>query len=105
MIFPSGKCIPNWSRSRPLNWPKLGQTGEAVIIDVRTKGEFDVIHVKGAINISHIVSDEQQAAFKSVAEKPHQYLVFYCNGVTCPKSYKAADLAMTMLHLQGGPEL
>jgi rhodanese-related sulfurtransferase len=99
--FPLRKKYP---QTQPITTKELAKAralGEAIVIDVRTKGEYDVMHIKGAMNISHIVSDEQQKAFQSAAEKPHQYMVFYCNGVTCSKSYKAADLAMTMLHLTG----
>jgi rhodanese-related sulfurtransferase len=99
--FPLRKKYP---QLEPITTPELAKAraaGEAVIIDVRTKGEYDVMHVKGAINIQHILSDETQSALKSASEKPHSYLVFYCNGVTCTKSYKAADLAMSMLHFKG----
>jgi rhodanese-related sulfurtransferase len=99
--FPLRKKYP---QLEPITTPELAKaraSGEAIIIDVRTKGEYDVMHVKGAINIPHILSDETQSALKSAAEKPHSYLVFYCNGVTCTKSYKAADLAMSMLHFKG----
>jgi rhodanese-related sulfurtransferase len=82
----------------PITSPELARAraaGQAIIIDVRTKAEFDAMRIDGAIHIPHIISDEQQAAWKAAAQKPHQYAVFYCNGVLCTKSYKAAELAMS----------
>ncbi|WP_163834153.1 rhodanese-like domain-containing protein [Spartinivicinus ruber] len=61
-----------------------------LIVDVRSKVEFDVIRIKNAINISlakrnfvNMVSNEFKLAGKAC-------VVFYCNGHTCQKSYKAA---------------
>jgi len=64
---------------------------EVVVIDVRSKYEFDTLHVKDAINIS-LKRDfgEKVAALRQKQNKP---FVFYCNGKTCQKSYEAALLA------------
>lgn len=98
--FPLRKKYPQLEPITTSELAKARADQEALIIDVRTKGEFDVMHIKGALNVPHILTDENQAALKSTAEKPHRYLVFYCNGVTCTKSYKAAELA-TLLRLTG----
>ncbi len=94
--FPLRKKYP---QLEPITTPELAKAraaGEAIVIDVRTKGEFEVMHIKDAINIPHILSDERYEALKSAAERAHRYMVFYCNGVTCTKSYKAADLAWSL---------
>lgn len=58
------------------------------IVDVRSKLEFDVIHIANAVNISMSnrgfelkVKEQQPAGTK---------IITYCNGHTCKKSYKAA---------------
>lgn len=66
---------------------------EAVVIDVRTKAEFDAMHIKGAINVPHILTDANHELLKAAAKEAGKYLVFYCNGVLCSKSYKAAEIA------------
>lgn len=85
-----------YSQLEPITTRELAKaraTDEAVVIDVRTKGEFEVIHLKGAINIPHIMTDKQHEALKAATQRPYKYLVFYCNGVLCSKSYKAAQMA------------
>jgi rhodanese-related sulfurtransferase len=65
-----------------------------VVVDARTKYEFDTIHVKGAENI--LVSKNSFAdEVKSLRERTPKPLVFYCNGHTCMKSYKAARRAIS----------
>ena len=86
-----------YSQLEPITTRELAKaraSGEAIVVDVRTKGEFEVIHLKGAINIPHILSDEQHKALKTVGQRSQKYLVCYCNGVMCSKSYKAAEMAV-----------
>ncbi|KPK12094.1 MAG: hypothetical protein AMJ68_03260 [Acidithiobacillales bacterium SG8_45] len=65
-----------------------------VVVDARTKYEFDTIHVKGSENI--LVSTNSFAdEVKALRERTPKPLVFYCNGHTCMKSYKAARRAMS----------
>jgi len=65
-----------------------------VVVDARTKYEFDTIHVKGSENI--LVSDNGFADnVKALRGRTTKPLVFYCNGHTCMKSYKAARRAMS----------
>lgn len=66
---------------------------EVHIVDVRSKFEFDVVHIAKAENIP--IADEKflqrlEQVRAKVAPTP---LVFYCNGHTCSKSYEAAHLA------------
>jgi rhodanese-related sulfurtransferase len=69
---------------------QLGQQhASAHVVDVRSPYEYETIHIKDAINIplsSHQFSN-QVAALRSAGDRP---IVFYCNGHTCMKSYKAA---------------
>lgn len=64
---------------------------DVVVVDVRSKYEFETLHVKGAVNIP-LKTDfgKKVAALRTENKKP---LVFYCNGKTCHKSYDAVLLA------------
>lgn len=64
-----------------------------VIVDARSKLEFDTLRVKGSVNIP-VASDDFEdniAKLRSTTDKP---LVFYCNGHTCMKSYIAVQKAL-----------
>lgn len=65
----------------------------AMIVDVRSKLEYDVVHISKAVNVP--LSDDGFITLLSAVreEKAEQPLVFYCNGHTCTKSYKAAQEA------------
>ena len=69
------------------------QYDKAYIVDVRSKIEFNVLHINKAVHLPMSV-----ATFASDLEKTRQKsasspLVFYCNGHTCEKSYEAAEVA------------
>lgn len=69
--------------------------GQAIIVDARNNVEFDVIHIDGAVNI--LVDKMTEASLLKLREKNGETpIVFYCNGVTCSKSYKATVKAMEM---------
>lgn len=60
---------------------------EVVVIDVRSKYEFETLHIKGAVNIPLKTNfGDKIAALRKDNNKP---FVFYCNGKTCQKSYEA----------------
>lgn len=61
-----------------------------VLIDARTKDEFQEAHITGAISIPENKFEESLALMP--ADKGH-LTVFYCNGVKCGKSKKAAQKA------------
>lgn len=67
--------------------------GEVVVVDVRTKYEFDTLRIKDALLIP--VTDrnftEQVRKLRESTSKP---IVFYCNGKTCHKSYDATLYAL-----------
>lgn len=64
-----------------------------VIVDARSQYEFDTLHIKGATNMSLSDKDfdKKIAALRATTDKP---IVFYCNGVTCHKSYQAVRRAI-----------
>ncbi|MBC8210725.1 MAG: rhodanese-like domain-containing protein [Gammaproteobacteria bacterium] len=65
------------------------QFDEVIIVDVRSAFEFDTLHINKALNIplnsKKFVSDMEPLLGEN---KP---IVFYCNGHSCYKSYKAAN--------------
>lgn len=65
---------------------------DVIIVDARSKLEFETLRIKGAINIpvASKTFKEQVIALRKQSGKP---IVFYCNGRTCYKSYRAARYA------------
>ena len=64
-----------------------------MIVDARSQYEFDTLHIKGAANlpVSDKDFDSKLRALRAKTDKP---IVFYCNGVTCHKSYQAVQRAI-----------
>ncbi len=67
---------------------------DAVIVDVRSKFEYDVVHINGArFNpVSTVLFVSRLKKLRPLDSD--KKLVFYCNGHTCSKSYKAARKAI-----------
>ena len=64
---------------------------EVLVIDVRSKYEFDTLHVKDAVSVPLKTGfGDKMVQLRDKHKKP---FVFYCNGKTCLKSYDAALLA------------
>ena len=68
----------------------LDENAAITIIDARNPEEYQEVHIKGAINIPEKKFSEYAAQLP--ADKGAR-LVFYCNGVKCGKSKKAAQKA------------
>jgi len=96
-IFP---LRAKWPKLVPISTQELDEaqsSGRAVIIDVRTPAEFDVMQIKGSHNIIAVDIMWQSEVFQKLMEgRPDPLLVFYCNGVDCTKSYKAAETAVSL---------
>ncbi|OGR30750.1 MAG: hypothetical protein A2091_07435 [Desulfuromonadales bacterium GWD2_61_12] len=67
----------------------------ATIVDVRSKMEFEVIHVSKALYIPVSTADFLKLLEKKTDKSGKSPLVFYCNGIHCAKSYEAAEQAET----------
>ena len=65
---------------------------EVITVDARTPLEFETIHITSAVNIPLNLKDDEfikrMQALRTA--NPDKKIVFYCNGRTCMKSYKAA---------------
>lgn len=67
--------------------------GDAIIVDVRAKFEYDVVHIAKAINVP-VAQDSFAQDLQTLRKKDDTTpLVFYCNGHSCVKSYEAARIA------------
>ncbi|MCI5145257.1 MAG: rhodanese-like domain-containing protein [Candidatus Electrothrix sp. AR3] len=70
---------------------------DIVVVDARNPEEYQEVHIKGAINIP-------QKKFKQYAhllpKDTSAQIVFYCNGIKCGKSKKAAKQALKMGYSQ-----
>ncbi|HEY5602229.1 MAG TPA: rhodanese-like domain-containing protein [Gammaproteobacteria bacterium] len=62
---------------------------DVVVVDVRSKFEFDTLQIKGAVNIA-VGTDSFEGEIQKLRLKTDKPLVFYCNGHSCMKSYIAA---------------
>lgn len=73
---------------------KLLDAGEAVtVVDARNPEEYQEVHVKGAINIPEKKFSDHVGQLPS--DKSAR-IVFYCNGVKCGKSKRAANKAVEL---------
>ena len=71
----------------------LKDFNKVVIVDARSSLEFETLNIKGAVNIpvASKTFAKEVKALRSTTAKP---IVFYCNGRTCMKSYKATKTAL-----------
>ena len=69
------------------------EAGDILIVDVRSKIEYDVIHPAGAVHVPISNKAFVKNIEALIAKNPGKKLAFYCNGITCLKSYKAAKKA------------
>lgn len=65
---------------------------KVVVVDVRSAYEYETLRIKGAVNVP-LTDRDFVARIKALREKSNDPIVFYCNGVTCHKSYDATLLA------------
>ncbi|MDH5425137.1 MAG: rhodanese-like domain-containing protein [Gammaproteobacteria bacterium] len=66
---------------------------QVLIVDTRSNYEFETIHINTAINIP-VSRKDFVAKVREIRKTTNKTIVFYCNGRTCYKSYKAAKAAM-----------
>ncbi len=71
---------------------KLITDDSVVIVDVRSDYEYQTLRILGAIHIP-IGNIAFSSKIKALRENTDKTIVFYCNGITCKKSYKAAVIA------------
>ncbi|HKK07036.1 MAG TPA: rhodanese-like domain-containing protein [Gammaproteobacteria bacterium] len=67
---------------------------KVIVVDARSHYEYEVLHIKGAINIP-VASRDFVARMQELRAKDKRPIVTYCNGKTCLKSYEAAHKCIT----------
>ena len=91
--FPLRKDFPDLTPITTQELADIYAKGEAIVIDVRSEFEYHTIHIKDAYLVplakKSFLADLEQVRGKTAA----QPLVFYCNGTTCAKSYRATKQA------------
>ena len=74
----------------------LADYDTAVVVDIRSKLEYEVAHINKAVLLP-LGSDDFADKLEELRPKPApEPLVFYCNGHSCAKSYQAAQLALSL---------
>ena len=86
--YPTAKPITTKELNRDYN--------NYYIVDVRSRFEFDVIHIKKAKHISISKRSFPKLLEQLVGGNKSAKIAFYCNGITCAKSYKACKKANEM---------
>ncbi|MFV1997137.1 MAG: rhodanese-like domain-containing protein [Acidiferrobacterales bacterium] len=88
--FPGRKLFPD---VQPISLEELNQNFKNVIVvDARTRYEYDTIRIVGSYSALVSKSDFEDK-IRNLRERSDKPIVFYCNGHTCFKSYKAARRA------------
>jgi rhodanese-related sulfurtransferase len=83
--FPKVKYITTDGLSR--------EYSQAVIVDVRSDLEFDVIHINKALHVPVAQATFLKDLEKARSKENGKPVVFYCNGHSCAKAYEAAEQA------------
>ncbi|EJL6357122.1 rhodanese-like domain-containing protein [Vibrio cholerae] len=83
----------DYSDVKTIELADLKQNKEMLnIVDVRSTLEYDVLHIDGAKHIT--VSNKGFETRIKELSVDNKTIAFYCNGITCTKSYEAAQRAM-----------
>ena len=61
---------------------------DVVLVDTRSNYEYETLRIKGAVNIP-VSSKDFGVRLKQLRASTKKPIVFYCNGRTCFKSYRA----------------
>ncbi len=84
----------------------LYKNDRALLLDARTKVEFDTIHVKNAIHLDFAKQDFHDKLQALRNDNPDRAIIIYDNGITCLKSYiavqDAVDEEMTGVYAYDG---
>ncbi len=69
-----------YNDSRQLNTEQFARLhGHAIVVDCRSRLEYDVLHIQGAVHIPSgtMVGEDLE---RLLLQYPHKPIVFYCNG-------------------------
>jgi len=99
-ILALGAASPSMAENFPLRSifidSKVIETAELaknydkhIMVDVRSKMEFEVLHMDGAKHAPVTIVTFLKNLKKAAGGNKAAPIVFYCNGITCKKSFKA----------------
>jgi len=91
--FPYRKKYPAVNTISTEELYKKSNEGNIIIVDVRSDIEFAVIHPIGSKHIPIGRRDFSDKVGELIGENLDKGIAFYCNGITCLKSYEAAKRA------------
>ncbi|WP_319583395.1 rhodanese-like domain-containing protein [uncultured Pseudodesulfovibrio sp.] len=74
----------------------LADYDAAVVVDIRSRLEYEVAHINKAVLLPLGLDDFAQKLEELRPKPASDPLVFYCNGHSCAKSYQAAQLALSL---------
>lgn len=63
-----------------------------IIVDTRTDFEYNIIHIKDSVHVNFEAKDYIDR-LKEIRRNDNRKIVFYCNGLTCIKAFRAHDAA------------
>ncbi|MCK5697564.1 MAG: rhodanese-like domain-containing protein [Gammaproteobacteria bacterium] len=69
------------------------QKDEVIVVDVRSEFEFNTLNIVGSIHVP-VAKKTFTTKIQELRNNSHKQIVFYCNGRTCLKSYKATVKAI-----------
>lgn len=96
-LFAADDKFPGRALYPGVDWVSLERLFEtkdsSVIIDARSSYEYHTLHISDALNVALNSKDFIAAVKKIREENPNKPIVFYCNGHSCMKSYKATQKA------------
>ena len=92
--FPYRKDYPTTPTIESESLFKEYEVDKIIIVDVRSEIEYDVIHPEGAVHLPLSSANFIENVKELRSFNPDKKLAFYCNGITCLKSYEATKKAL-----------
>lgn len=76
--------------------------GEITVVDIRSPSEFEIMHVKGAVNVPLADRDYHEQIRKLAEGTGGKPMAFYCNGHNCERAFQAEVKARQMAGVKNG---
>jgi rhodanese-related sulfurtransferase len=85
---------PKYPQTTPISTRQVAQAFDgSLVVDVRSRFEFEVMHIDGAVHIDLSDPTFLDRLARAVGGDKSKGVITYCNGTTCDKSYDAAVAA------------
>jgi len=86
--FPGREKFPDVPYISMEDFYKGYKKNKYLVVDVRSKFEYEVIKIINSVNIP-VADDDFETNIQALAAKTSKPIVFYCNGRRCMKSFNA----------------